>query len=129
LRLGEPEQVAVDPRQEIVALERVARSEACAVEGGRPCACGPQPLDLLRDCAGAEVLHTAVEFVAARIDREHRVGREIVLEIGGDEPVPVGVRGCGSRLRRRARRCAAGGRLPVAGDREQHDHKPATDPR
>ena len=128
-RLGKPEEVVVDPRQQIVAFECLLRTEARGVEPGGPGPRGAKSRDFPFDRRRAEVLHATVILVASRVDAEDWIGREIVLEERGDEPVPIGVRRRGAGLRSRGRGCATDRRLAIAAGREQQHRKPATDSR
>src|SRR5918999_901839 len=131
----EPEQVTVELRDEVLALEAAPRVELRGVIRDRLDAPSAESLRLPTQAARAPVGERAVVLMATGEDGDVRVGREVRVEVALDEGVPLvaGRRpGPGARQRLRIARAQPGARAHSwegEGEREggdaASDHNPA----
>ena len=112
-----PEELAVDHRIQMLALEALGSGELRVAEGGRLGAQSLQQRHLGGDALRAPIRHLPVKLVAPRLDRKLRFGPEVRLEEARCELRPGVGRGLG----------LAGGRgdarRPAAGCEPQHQRE------
>jgi hypothetical protein len=82
LRLLQPEEILVDHRQQVFAIEALARLQGLRIHRAQLVALIVQPGNFAPDAVVADIRQLSVELVAAGPRREER----LVLKITFDEP-------------------------------------------